>query len=170
MFSNFSKNIVIYCVLKNKKLFSLVLSCFRGWGIICLKNSLFLLKSKEFFSITFKKKSYFTLLKVLFLGFNKGYTQYLKLKGMGYKFINVSNNIVLKFGFSHRIIYSVYSNIYCLFINKYLIKLESRSFSDLKKVVYLLRSIRKNSMYKKKGIFLKGSLISLKISSKKAKF
>jgi|TARA_B110000503_G_C7127825_1_gene405464 ribosomal protein L6P/L9E len=89
---------------------------------------------------------------------------------MGYKFINVSNNIVLKFGFSHRIIYSVYSNIYCLFINKYLIKLESRSFSDLKKVVYLLRSIRKNSMYKKKGIFLKGSLISLKISSKKAKF
>jgi len=129
-----------------------------------------LLKNKKLFSIAFKKRSYFSLLKIIFWGFNKGYIQYLKLKGMGYKFVHISNNIILKFGFSHRIIYAVYSNVYCLFINKYLIKLESRSFLDLKRVIDSLSNVRKNSIYKKKGIFLKGSLISLKISSKKAKF
>jgi len=129
-----------------------------------------LLKNKKLFSIAFKKRSYFSLLKIIFWGFNKGYIQYLKLKGMGYKFVHISNNIILKFGFSHRIIYAVYSNVYCLFINKYLIRLESRSFLDLKRVIDSLSNVRKNSIYKKKGIFLKGSLISLKISSKKAKF
>jgi ribosomal protein L6P/L9E len=66
-------------------------------------------------------------MSIVFLGLQKGYFQYLKLRGMGYKFVNTSNNIVLKFGFSHRIIYVNPINTKCRFISKYFLRLEGRS-------------------------------------------
>ena len=109
-------------------------------------------------------------MSIIFLGFQKGYFQYLKLKGMGYKFINTGNNIILKFGFSHRIVYVNSIDTQSKFITKYLLGLESRSLWTLKRIVQSFINVRKKNVYKKKGIFLKGCLINIRVSSKKAKF
>jgi ribosomal protein L6P/L9E len=64
---------------------------------------------------------------IVFLGLQKGYFQYLKLRGMGYKFVNRSDGVILKFGFSHRIIYVNPINAKCKFISRYFLRLEARS-------------------------------------------
>ena len=89
---------------------------------------------------------------------------------MGYKFININNTVILKFGFSHRVIYVNTLDIKCKFITKYSLGLEARSLWVLKKVVQSFYSIRKKNVYKKKGIFLKGCLITIAVSTKKSKF
>lgn len=170
MLYNSSKNTISYCFFKNKKLFGLVLSLSKGWGIIDFNHYYFLIKNSEFYSFVLWKKSYSSFLMAFFLGFQKGYFKYLKLKGMGYKFLSVNHNLIIKIGFSHRVIYINSLNIYCGFINKYLLRFESRSLWSLKKLVQTFLNIRQKNSYKKKGIFLKGSLINIKINSKKSKF
>ena len=54
--------------------------------------------------------------------------------------------------------------------SKQLLKLESRSLLDLKKTVQFFFRSQKNNAYKRKGVFLKGFLTDIKISSKKSKF
>lgn len=170
MICNLSKNSISYCFLQNKNLFGLVLSSFKGWGIICFEELFFLIKNNELHWFLFHNKSFYSFLKTFLLGFQKGYFQYLLLKGMGYKFISIKNNLIIKFGFSHRIIYLNYLNIYCKYINKYMLHFESRSFWDLKKINLLFQNIKKNNVYKKKGIFFKGHLVVIKTSNKKSKF
>jgi ribosomal protein L6P/L9E len=106
----------------------------------------------------------------IFLGFQKGYFKYLKFKGVGYKFVTTLNNLSLKFGFSHRIAYVNYINTKCKFISRHFLHLEVRSLLTSKSIVQSFNNIRKKNIYKKKGIFLKGSLIHTRISSKKSKF
>ena len=148
----------------------LVLTSSKGWGITVCQKNYFMVKDKNFFYFLSHMKSYLNLMSIIFLGFQKGYFQYLKLKGMGYKFINTSNNIILKFGFSHRIVYVNAIDTKCKFITKYLLGLESHSLWTLKRIVQSFINIRKKNVYKKKGIFLKGCLINIRVSSKKAKF
>ena len=128
------------------------------------------MKDKKTFFFSSHMKSYATFLTTIFLGFKKGYFHYLKLKGMGYKFTNTSKNIILKFGFSHRQIYINFIDVKCKFITKFLLGLEARSFFTIKKIVHFFINSRKKNVYKKKGIFLKGSLINIRVSSKKSKF
>lgn len=170
MLHNLSKNTVSYCFLKKKNLFGLVLSLSKGWGIINFNRYFFLLKNKEFYSFIPWKKSYLSFLMMYFLGFQKGYFKYLKLKGMGFKFVSINNKLIIKIGFSHRVVFINFINIYCGFINKYFLVFESRSFWSLGKLLQIFSNIRKKNIYKKKGIFLKGALINIKISSKKSKF
>jgi hypothetical protein len=125
--STFSKNTTTYCFLQNKKIFMLVLTSSKGWGVILCHEYFFLLKDMKVFFLLSHMKSYLSLLAIIFLGFQKGYFKYLKLKGMGYKFINTRNNIILKFGFSHRVIYTSSIDTRCCFITRYLLGLETRS-------------------------------------------
>jgi ribosomal protein L6P/L9E len=104
------------------------------------------------------------------LGFQRGYFQYLKLRGIGYKWIYTHKNIVLKLGFSHRITYINALDTQSNYISRYLLKIESRSLWTLKKILQSFYNIRKKNIYKKKGIFLKGSLVNIKVNSKKSKF
>ena len=170
MLHKYSMNTLTYCFLQNKKLFGLVVSFSKGWGIFSFKKDYFLLKENNCYSFLYHRKSQFTLLSIFFLGFQRGYFYYLKLKGIGYKFTMLKDNIIFKFGFSHRIVYINYIDVYCKFFTKYLLFLESRSLWVLKKLLYDFFNIRKKNAYKKKGIFLKGCLFSIKISSKKSKF
>jgi len=134
------------------------------------QDHLFLLKNKELYYFLRSSKSYHSILVHIFFGFQKGYSTFLKLRGLGYKFIRVFQTIVLKLGFSHRSIFINFLNVYCKFITKYILFFNTRSFFVIKKVIQFFNIIRKKNIYKKKGIFLKGSLISIKISSKKSKF
>jgi len=164
-----SNKAVSYYFIQNKKIFSLVVSSSKGWGFLELKQY-FLLKNNQIHPIVAKSKSYLSFITTMFFGFYKGYFKFLKLKGIGFRFIRLKNNIIFKFGVSHRLIYINYINVYCLYISKYLLRFEGRSYWQMTKVINSFIHIRKNNMYKKKGIFLKGSIINIKISSKKSKF
>ena len=162
---------VNYYFKQNKKLFGLIISSYKGWGIIMLKKKLFFLLKKKDIHFTFiAGKKYSKILTLIFFGFCKGYFNFLKIKGMGYKFIRLKNNIIVKFGFCHRVIYKNYLDIYCLFLSKFILRFESRSLWLLMKTKNIFKNIRKKNIYKKKGIFLKGSFINIKVSSKKSKF
>jgi hypothetical protein len=123
----FSTNTLTYCFLQNKKIFVLIVSRCKGWGLILCREPYFLIKKKNSFFFSVNLKSYDSYLSIIFLGFQRGYFQYLKLKGMGYKFINRINNIILKFGFSHRVIYINSIDTKCSFINRSLLGFETRS-------------------------------------------
>jgi ribosomal protein L6P/L9E len=151
-------------------MFLIVLSSCKGWGIISCQKFYSLIKKTKVFFLSSSIKTYLSFLSIIFLGFQKGYFQYLKLKGIGYKFINTNKNIILKLGFSHRIVYINFIDTKCKLITKYLLSFEARSIWSIKKIINSFNIIRKKNMYKKKGIILKGSLIAVRISSKKAKF
>jgi hypothetical protein len=168
--STVSKNTATYCFLQNKKLFLLVISSSKGWSVTACRGPYFIIREKKVFFFLSHIKSFSGFMSIVFSGLQKGYFQYLKLRGMGYKFVNVSNYIVLKFGFSHRIVYVNPINTKCKFISKYFLRLETRCLWTIKKIVQSFNSIRKKNVYKKKGIFLKGCLISVQVSSKKSKF
>jgi len=170
MLQTLSKNTSTYCFLQKKKLFMLVITASKGWGVTLCQGPYFLIKDRNKFFFISQTKSYYSLISIIFLGFQKGYFQYLKLKGIGYKFINKDNKIILKFGFSHRIIYINLLDTKCNFIHRNLLGLETRSIWAIKKITQSFNNIRKKNVYKKKGFFLKGSLIHIRVSSKKSKF
>jgi hypothetical protein len=143
MLSTFSKNTTTYCYMQNKKLFMLVLSSSKGWGVISCQGPYFLIREKKVFFFLSYIKSFSSFISIVFSGLQKGYFQYLKVRGMGYKFVNLSNHIVLKFGFSHRIVYVNHINTKCKFISKYFLTLEARSLWTIKKIVQSFNNIRK---------------------------
>jgi ribosomal protein L6P/L9E len=102
-------------------------------------------------------------------GLYKNYHIYFRLKGIGYKMMKIGLNFLLKIGFSHRIIYLIKKNLRFSYQNKQLLKIESRSLFNLKNIIFIFQKIRKINCYKKKGIFLKGSMVKIKINKKKAK-
>jgi len=94
---------------------------------------------------------------------------------MGFKLValksNLKNNILFfKLGYSHRICFIFKTDLKFIYLNKQTFGLESRDLLEIKQVVYQTMSLRKPNAYKKKGIFLKGSVIKIKASSKKAKY
>lgn len=89
---------------------------------------------------------------------------------MGYKFVLVSKGICLRIGFSHRILYLVLPDIKLKYLNKQSIVLKSRNLFSLKGLFHKLSNIKKVDVYKKKGLYIKGSLLKTKESSKKGKF
>ena len=127
MLATISKNTTTYCFLQNKKIFLLIITSSKGWGIVSFQKPYFLIKQNKAFFFLRHIKSYSTFLSIIFLGFQKGYFQYLKLKGMGYKFILTNSNIILKFGFSHRVVYINFLDTRCKFITRHTLGLEVRS-------------------------------------------
>jgi len=103
-------------------------------------------------------------------GFYKGYFHYLQLKGMGFKFMLAKNNVILKIGYNHRVLFLPGLDVLVTFVSKFLLKINTRSLNKLKQNVNSLFKVKKRNSYKKKGIFIKGSIVTLKLSSKKTKF
>ena len=163
-------NVITYYFSHHTKVIGLILSVSKGWGLINLKYKVGLIKNTELHLFPVQNKSSINWLKSILFGFQKGYFQYIHLKGMGFKFIVIKNIIILKLGYSHRILCLSRKDTQVLYLNKYLIKIDCRSIFQLKKIVHSFLKIRKNNAYKKKGIFIKGSIVKLKLSSKKSKF
>jgi ribosomal protein L6P/L9E len=105
-----------------------------------------------------------------FLGYYKNFIQYLKLKGMGYKITTNYCSLVFKLSQSHRLVYKIQRNIKITFLHKQALILKSKSLHLLKNIVFFLQKFGKKNAYKKKGIFFKGMIISVKVNSKKSKF
>jgi hypothetical protein len=165
-----TNNTVFYCFNHNKKLFGVVISSLKGWGLVNYKYKICLVKDKFFYLFPFYSNDIFNSFDSLVFGFQKGYFQYLQLKGMGYKFILTNNILALKVGYSHRILFMSSLNIRCIYVTKQLLKINCRSLNQLKTVSFFFLKARKQNIYNKKGIFIKGSIFQTKLSSKKSKF
>ena len=172
MFNTIPNELSCYFLKKNSIFLSLFISCLRGWGLFNL-NSKCVLTSKYSllnYSFTYATKGYFICLSVYCLGFYRNYFHYIKLKGMGFKAILIKKQLLFKLGYSHRIIVHIKTNVKFWYIAKQVFRIESRDFSTLKQFIFSVFNFRKVGVYKKKGLYLKGSLIKLKLSSKKSKF
>jgi ribosomal protein L6P/L9E len=89
---------------------------------------------------------------------------------MGYKTTMAALNLVFKLSQSHRLVYKIQKDIKIIYLHKQALIFKTKSLDLLKKIVFFLRKFGKKNVYKKKGVFLKGSVISVKINSKKSKF
>ena len=129
-------------------------SCFLYSSINCLV--------RPFFSSSF-------LFNNLIFGLIKSYFKFIQLRGRSFRYLYFLSNLILKFGFSHKLYYIVSNNICVTLITKQIFKVSGKSLQRLKSIFFDLHSIRKFDKYKGKGLlYYKDSLI-LKASSKKTK-
>lgn len=156
-------------VCKSKKnSFLIIISISRGWGITKIINNSLLLSSS--LTKVFLPKSYLQFFSNMYLGFYKNYFYFLKLKGMGFKIIGYSKGLIFKFGYSHKLLFLKKQDIVFFYLGKQLLLIKSRCILLLKKNLVSLMKLKKRSSYKKKGIFYKGSILKVKLTSKKSKF
>jgi ribosomal protein L6P/L9E len=164
--------IVIYYYSIKKHFFFIIVSNVQGWSIINLKYKLIVIRNNKFYvyNLLLYIKTYNTYLTNIFLGYLKNYSQYVRVKGMGYKVVTLNTILLVKLGFSHRILYLFTNDFRLNYLNKQLLIFKSRCTYLLKQNIYLFQHIRKINSYKKKGIYIKGALIKVKINTKKSKF
>ena len=122
------------------------------------------------FNAIILSKAYILFISNLFLGFYRNYVYFLKLKGMGFKMLWHFGGIILKLGFSHRVLFIRQKEVLFTYLNRHLLKVEGRSLLFIKTILFKFMRVRIKSVYKKKGVFLKGSLVKFKVTSKKSKF
>lgn len=161
------KEIIFYGFKLNNNFFFIVLSNLFGWTIIKI-NSRYMLFNLNLKLNFYKIFGVFFLRS--FLGFYRLFLQCLILKGMGYKSLILKPFLFLKLSQSHRLVYKVKKNIKISYLNKQLLFIRSKFLTILKNLIYFLQKYSKVNIYKKKGFFLKGSIIFTKVSSKKSKF
>ena len=106
----------------------------------------------------------------LVFGFYKQYFIYIKLRGIGYKSVFLKKTIYLKIGYSHRVVIATKYNIKLKYISRRLFLLVSRDICVLKNMLQYIQKVKNRGVYKKKGIYLKGTIFNIKDSGKKSRF
>lgn len=81
----------------------------------------------------------------------------------------LDNRLIIKFGFSHKLYYSIPSCVCITLITKQVFKVTGKSLSKLKTFFFDLHAIRKFDRYKGKGLLYYKDFLVLKSSSKKTK-
>jgi ribosomal protein L6P/L9E len=166
MLKNITKEILFYCFKINNNFYLIVISILFGWMVLKI-DSTFLLFNKVN-KLLFQVYTHFYIRN--FFGYYRLFFQYLCLKGMGYKFVSVGSYLILKLNQSHRIICKIKKNIQYFYLNKQALLIKSKSLELVKTIIFFFQKFGKMNLYKKKGVFLKGSFFVCKISSKKNKF
>lgn len=117
--------------------------------------------SKSFFGL-FKK-----LIENKIIGVTRGFLIYLKIIGIGYRASLNNDNLLLKLGYSHDIIYKVPSSIKLFLLDPTVICLFGIDKNQVTQIGAKIRNLRKPSAYKGKGIRLINEKILLKQGKKK---
>jgi large subunit ribosomal protein L6 len=102
------------------------------------------------------------------LSVNDGYYIELEFEGLGYRFINLSDDLILRVGYSHYVYFNIPVNILVFGFRKKLV-LFSLSKEHLNQLLFLLSTLKKYNCYKKKGVFVKGKVFNMKESKSSAK-
>jgi hypothetical protein len=110
-----------------------------------------------------------SILRNLVYGLIKTYYKYIKLRGRGFKYLLVQSTLSIKFGFSHKLYYTIPNNICITLLTKQVLKVTCKSSHLLNSVFFDLHSIRKLNKYKGKGLIYYKDYLMLKASSKKTK-
>jgi large subunit ribosomal protein L6 len=101
------------------------------------------------------------------MGLIKDYFKYIQLRGRGFRYLFFFSQLVVKFGFSHKLYYILPANISVTLITKQVLKIYGKSLQQLKSIFFDLHSIRKFDKYKGKGLLYCRDTLVLKASSKK---
>ena len=165
---NLFSNVPLYFLKHKHNSFLLLLSISRGWGICkCLPTSIVLDNSLSHFVFS-KTHTYF--LYNMCLGFYKNYFYFLKLKGMGFRVLGHSKGLIFKLGCSHKFLFLKKTDIVFFYLARLIFSIKSRCILALKNILNTILNFKKRNSYKKKGIFYKGVVIKVKLTSKKSKF
>ncbi len=99
-------------------------------------------------------------------GVLNGHMRWLILKGIGYKVINSSGNLVFKLGLSHNIVYRLPKEVnVLLYGNK--IKLVSVYLNNVSLTASLIKNLKLPDIYQGKGILYREDKLILKIGKRK---
>ena len=134
-------------------------------------NSISINTNSSTLNILTSSKSSLGLLKKIILnkiqGITRGFLIYLRIVGIGYRAHLEKNTLFLKLGYSHDIIYNVPSSIKIFLLEPTLLCLFGIDKNQLTQIATKLRSLRKPSVYKGKGIRLLNEKINLKTGKRK---
>lgn len=100
-------------------------------------------------------------------GMSRGFLIYLKIVGIGYRAHLEKNNLFLKLGYSHDILYKIPSSLKIFLLDPTLICLFGIDKNQVTQIAAKLRDLRKPSVYKGKGIRLLDEKIFLKTGKRK---
>jgi len=100
-------------------------------------------------------------------GVDKGFYQYLELKGLGYRVSIINKELVLNLGYSHVIKYNIPEGISITCINPTSITIYGSDKQRVGQIAAEIRSFRKPEPYKGKGIKYKDEIIFRKEGKKK---
>jgi large subunit ribosomal protein L6 len=117
--------------------------------------------SKSFFGL-FKK-----LIENKIKGITRGFLISLKIIGIGYRASLQNDNLLLKLGYSHDIIYKIPSSVKFFLVEPTVICLFGIDKNQTTQIATKIRNLRKPSVYKGKGIRLINEKILLKQGKKK---
>jgi large subunit ribosomal protein L6 len=116
-------------------------------------------------------KSFFGLFKKLIenkiIGVTRGFLIYLKIIGIGYRATIHQENLFLKLGYSHDIIYKIPRSIKLFLVDPTVICVFGLDKNQVTQIGAKIRNLRKPSAYKGKGIRLINEKILLKQGKKK---
>ena len=116
-------------------------------------------------------KSYAGLFKKIFLnkiqGVTRGFLIYLKIVGIGYRAHLEKNSLFLKLGYSHDIIYNIPQSVKIFLVDPTLLCVFGIDKNQVSQIASKLRSLRKPSVYKGKGIRFLNEKIQLKTGKRK---
>lgn len=116
-------------------------------------------------------KSFFGLLKKLLenkmRGVTRGFLIYLKIIGIGYRASLQNDTLLLKLGYSHDVTYKIPSSIKLFLIEPTVICVFGVDKNQVTQIASKIRSLRKPSAYKGKGIRLINEKVLLKQGKKK---
>lgn len=140
-----------------------LISATRGWGVTIIAERDFVdhkCNALLFF------KSYFSLLNNFKFGFFRSYFYKVKLKGMGFKVLVHSGGLILKIGYSHKVVILKESAVTVVYKFKQLLLIKSRQSSCIQSWLYNICGIKPRSVYNQKGFSIKGEKKVIKASNK----
>jgi len=107
----------------------------------------------------------------LIVGVTKGYTQKLRLIGVGYRATINNNNLILKLGFSHEVVYSFPKEISIIPAKSKgtILLIKGFELTTVKQVAADIRSLRQPDAYKGKGIHYYNEILKLKKGKREGK-
>jgi len=134
-------------------------------------NAIFVDQKSSSIKILTSSKSYHGLIKKLILnkiqGITRGFLIYLKIVGIGYRAHLDKNTLFLKLGYSHDIIYNIPSSIKIFLLDPTILCLFGIDKNQVTQIASKLRSLRKPSVYKGKGIRILDEKIYMKTGKRK---
>ena len=135
-----------------------------------LGGILFNLEKKQL-ELLSPSKSFFGLFKKIIenkiIGVTRGFLIYLKIVGIGYRASLNNENLLLKLGYSHDILYKVPPSVKTFLIDPTLICLFGIDKNQITQIAAKIRNLRRPSVYKGKGIRLLNEKVLLKQGKKK---
>lgn len=133
----------------------------KGNFSLAIKDSILYFWSED---PNFNEDTYFAFLRSLILGVSQGYRKKLRLVGVGYKANIQSNNLSLKIGFSHEVLYPIPQDvqIFCAKAKGTLLIVKGIENYRVNQIAAEIRSLRIPDAYKGKGIHKENEVLRLK--------